>query len=415
MNYSTKPLSVKSNMLWNSTGSLIYYLCQWLMTVLVVRLSNGFDAAGVLALVMSIYNIFQPFAVYRMYTYQVSDVNKENSTGEYLAFKTLTCFFAFSVCAVYTALTCSMETVYAVVLYCIYKGISLLVGVFQGHEQLSGRMDYIGKSLALQGIFALSAFSIVLYLLQDINLAIASMILTNLLIAILYDVPHYLSFEKFSFGIPRKKFKYLLITCFPSVISSVAFAASLSISKQFLSMQFGDVSLGIYASIAAPAAIIQMGATYIYNPVLNIFASYYVSNDRKQFMLLFLKVIVGIALIAIIATIVLSAIGPWLFAWMFGDSILPHLYLLIPVMILTGVSAFVWFLNDLLLSMRSFWGSFIGNVIAFLVAIPATLFCVPMWDMNGVSFAGIISCAVSMIVMLVIVARRVRRLSNSRD
>lgn len=412
MRYPTKPLPVKVNMIWNSAGSLIYYICQWLMTVLVVRLSDGFDAAGILALVMSIYNIFQPFAVYRMYAYQVSDVKKENSTGEYLAFKTLTCFLAFFACAIYTAITCSPEIVCAVVLYCLYKSISLLVGVFQGYEQVSGRMDYIGKSLALQGITALGAFSVVLYVFQDINFAIASMIFTNFLIALFYDIPRYLAFENLSFGISAKKIKHLIISCFPSVISSVAFAASLSISKQYLSMVFGDASLGIYASVAAPAAVIQMGATYVYNPVLNIFAEYFVANKKRQFVSLFLKVIIGIVVLAVLATATLTAIGPWLFAWMFGSSILSYLYLLIPVMILTGISALAWFLNDLLLSMRSFWGSFSGNVIAFVVAIPATLICIPVWDMNGVSFAGIASCTVSVIVMLAIVIYKIKKLSG---
>ena len=63
-----KELSLKLNMLWNSFGSLFYLGCQWLMTVMVVRLSNGFDAAGTLTLAMSVYNIFSSLALYRKYT-----------------------------------------------------------------------------------------------------------------------------------------------------------------------------------------------------------------------------------------------------------------------------------------------------------------------------------------------------------
>ena len=59
--------------------------CQWLMTVLIVRISNGYDAAGTLALAMSVYNTFAPVAVYRMYTYQVSDIRHENTVGEYMS------------------------------------------------------------------------------------------------------------------------------------------------------------------------------------------------------------------------------------------------------------------------------------------------------------------------------------------
>lgn len=53
-------LSLKSNMIWNSIGSLTYYGCQWLITILVVRVSDSFEAAGTLSLAMSIANIFTP-------------------------------------------------------------------------------------------------------------------------------------------------------------------------------------------------------------------------------------------------------------------------------------------------------------------------------------------------------------------
>ena len=74
-------LSIGRNMLWNSAGSLTYLALQWAITIVIVRLSSGYDAAGVLALAMTVFNIFSPLAIYRMYTYQVSDVKRENTLG----------------------------------------------------------------------------------------------------------------------------------------------------------------------------------------------------------------------------------------------------------------------------------------------------------------------------------------------
>ena len=75
-------------MLWNSAGSITVLACQWLLTIVVVRLSGDYEAAGVLSLALAVYNIFAPISVYRMYVYQVSDVKRENTTGEYLTFPT---------------------------------------------------------------------------------------------------------------------------------------------------------------------------------------------------------------------------------------------------------------------------------------------------------------------------------------
>ena len=86
----SRELSDKQNILYNAAGSLIYLGCQWLLTVLVVRLSDGLEYAGNLALAMSIANIFVPFAQYRMRTIQVSDVSHSFSAGDYLGFRFLT-------------------------------------------------------------------------------------------------------------------------------------------------------------------------------------------------------------------------------------------------------------------------------------------------------------------------------------
>ena len=75
------PLSMRANIIWNSVGSMVFLACQWLTTVLVVRLSDGYGAAGLLSLVMSVVGTFSTFAMYKMGTYQVSDVRRENSSN----------------------------------------------------------------------------------------------------------------------------------------------------------------------------------------------------------------------------------------------------------------------------------------------------------------------------------------------
>lgn len=80
-------LSVKANMLWNSLGSMTYLACQWLITIVVVRLSSGYEDAGLLSLAMSVVGIFGTFANYKMGTYQISDISRENTLGEYMGFR----------------------------------------------------------------------------------------------------------------------------------------------------------------------------------------------------------------------------------------------------------------------------------------------------------------------------------------
>ena len=116
-----KELSIGKNMAWNSFGSITYLACQWLITILVVRLSNGYEAAGALSLAMSVYNIFAPLALYRMYTYQVSDIKRENTAGEYFSLRIITSLIALACCMAYAVATCNPQSLAAIFLYAVFK------------------------------------------------------------------------------------------------------------------------------------------------------------------------------------------------------------------------------------------------------------------------------------------------------
>ncbi len=151
-----KPRSIKQNMLWNSFGSITYLASQWLITVLVVRLSSGYEAAGTRSLAMSVYNIFAPFAIYRMYTYQVFDVKRENTVGEYFAFRIIT--FAALVCVSFRGADLS-GLASGFCSDAIFKIVGLLIDVLHGLDQVNKRMDSNDKSLSSRASWRLRRFA----------------------------------------------------------------------------------------------------------------------------------------------------------------------------------------------------------------------------------------------------------------
>lgn len=399
-NTASNGLSLKQNMFWNSFGSLAYLGCQWLITVLVVRLTNGYDVAGTLSLAMSVYNTFSSLAIYRMYTYQVSDVNHENSVGEYFAFRMLTCFIALICIVVYSIATCEPSALTAIIAYAIYKFVSLLIDVLHGLDQQHRRMDLIGKSLTMQGIVSLLIFCFVQLLNGDLVVTLALMTAGVLAIGLLFDLPRSTQFEQLEIRISRQKAWHLLRYCFPIVVAAVACGAAPSLPRQILSSIEGTTALGIYASVAAPVTIIQMGASYIYNPLLGYFSEAYAKKDMHRLSSLLMKASLGIAALGIFSAIALEFLGEPLLTLMYGDTIAPYTYLLLPAIACSMITAYVWFLNDVLVALRRFNGSFIGNVCAAVLSVPAAFILIPLFGMNGVSYANIAAYAISAIVML---------------
>ncbi|WP_434700369.1 hypothetical protein [Trueperella pyogenes] len=106
---TTTGLSLKRNILWNSVGSTTRLACNYLITIAVVRLSSGFDAAGALALAMTISNLIAPLADFRLRTIQVTDVAGERTTHDYVGLRMFTTLIAAIAGSAYAALTVNLS------------------------------------------------------------------------------------------------------------------------------------------------------------------------------------------------------------------------------------------------------------------------------------------------------------------
>lgn len=404
-----QPLSTRQNMLWNSVGSMVYLGCQWLTTVLVVRLSSGYDDAGLLSLAMSVVGIFGTLANYKMGTYQISDIKHENKLEEYLGFRCFTLGLAFVACMVYAYFTCSASALLTIALFFLFKAVGLLIDILHGADQQNRRMDYIGKSFIAQGVSTLAVFALVFWLSQNLNLAIVAMTAAALAVLIVFDIPKTRRFERVEMKLTRGKALFFLKTSLPAVLASLSASAIFTIPKQYLSVVSGDAALGIYASVAAPALIIQMGAMYLYGPLLDVFPRLFFGGDRRGFRNLLLKTIGGIMAVSIACSVLLEFVGSWALQLLFGESIAPYVYLLQPIILSTVATAFLWFFGDLLITLRNFKANFLGNAAAFVAVVPLTFPFVNQWNMNGVSFAGIVACLIGVLVLLTFLLRTIRR------
>lgn len=390
---SPQPLSLTKNILWNSIGSMFYLVCQWVITILVVRLSSGFDAAGLFSLATSVVGTFGTLANYKIGTYQISDIHRENAFSEYLAFRCLTLCVSFLLCLLYALVTCPLYSISTVILYFIYKSIGLVIDIFHGEDQLNRRMDYIGKSFILQGVISITAFSFFFPLTQSLNLAIIAMSFGVLGVLLLFDCRNTSQFQNIALGISKAKALHLLKKSLPAVIASVAASAIFTIPRQYLLGFSGDAALGIYSSIAAPCLVVQMGAQYLYGPLLDVFPRKFFDGCMRDFKRLLFKTSLSIIGVAIVCGIGLFLLGEPLLAFVFGDDIRPYVYLLQPVLLSTLLTAFLWFFGDLLITVRDFKAYFIGNILALFSTLPLSAVCIPLWGMNGVSFASSVACA----------------------
>ncbi|MCR2053390.1 polysaccharide biosynthesis protein [Actinomyces bowdenii] len=402
-------LSLRTNMLWNTGGSITRLVCNYLVTIAVVRLSRGFDANGVLTLATTVSSLAIPFAEFRLRTLQVTDVTGERSSREYVGLRVLTSLIAFALGVAYSLATNGWASLGVITLYLVYSIITTFIEGFHAIDQRHRRMDYIGLSYILQGVTTLAVFCLGLWLTNSLEVAVGLMAVAVAGVAVLYDVPRTIRFEPLRPRIAWRPALAVLGSLLPLVLAQVASSAVLAIPRQQLAHDMGEGALGIYSSIAAPAVIVQMGAVYVYSPLMGEFAKAFQSDKRAGLRLLGKTVLALIAVTALIS-IALLFLGRPILWLMFGDKVLPYIGLLQPTILCTLMTAFAWFFNDLLLALRDFKASFLGNAAAVLVTLAFSSIMVAAFGMNGVSWVGVAAYGTAVAVLAAFFTRDYRRL-----
>lgn len=403
-------LSIKTNFLWNSAGALTYSGCQWLITVLVVRLSPDYNAAGVLALAMAVSNVFAPIALYKIRAYQVSDVHEKTSSGEYVGFRFVTIGLAFAVTLIYSVITCSPSSLPCVALYLLFRAGDCFIDVLHGIDQQHFRMDYCGQSLATRGILFVSSFSIILKLTGNLEAAVLGMSLATYPV-ILFDLSRANTLSSVRPIFSKNKSIQLLSRCFPAVLGMALCNYVVTFARQYLGALQGDAALGIYASVCTPVVLIQACSNYVYAPLLGVFAKYLDENDIPAFNSLLIRVLSIFALIFLGGALAFFLFGEWFLELVFGPDIASYSGLMYAAILSCAFTACVAFLGDLLISMREMSWNLIGNAVSCLASIPLTILLVNVAGMNGVSFSIASSYCVGVVIMLV----RIIKMSKSRN
>ena len=411
----TEPLSIKANALWNSIGSVFYLGCQWLITVLVVILSSDYSNSGVLAFVMGTGVVFSAIAVYSIRPYQVSDLDKEYSNPNYIAFRLITNGVGLAIFMIYTLIISGTpEMMFTTFLYLLFKSDECFADVLYGIYQSNYRMDYIGVSQLVRGVLSLAGFSIGLLLTDNINIAIVAMCALCVIVTVVYDLPHSALFGSVIPSISRKQALTLARECFFGMLASALIGWISTITRQYLGLVEGSSVLGIYAALAAPAVLVQVAANYLYSPFLREIAkSARVGRGpflKRVFSIFFVMIILISALVAIGAPL-----GTALLPLIYGESIKDYVHVFSWVLLATGSLGVLYFFCSTLITLRLFGILFTMAVAGLVVATVFSFALVPLLGMNAVNVSIISGACVGVIISIAGVLSYSRSLKRSAE
>lgn len=375
---------VAKNAVWNLIGSFTYFFSQWLMTVLVLRLSGSYEEAGVFGLAVSVCNIFLMISLFSVRTYQVTDTDEGFSKGQYVTLRFITCSASLLILAVYLLFSgYSPYTFGSVMCFMLIKTAEALADVFHGMLQKDWRLDLACRSLVIRGLAGLAVFSAVEYLLKNLVVSLLAAALVSLLCALLLDLVPCFSMYGIRLCFKDGGIWRLCAYCVPLFFHNILAVLIANIPRITVERLLGEEMLGYYSSAATPAIIVQLAASNLFFPCVPLLSEQYKKGDRAIFKTI-LKVQLIIAVVGACAVVGFAWLGDCFLKLVFGEELLKYGYLLVPAAIVSILTAMSWFVAALFTVINK-------NTVLVIVefAVTAATFAASSAVINGCGLQGV--------------------------
>lgn len=376
----------------------VYFVSQWLMSILVVRLSGSYEEAGVFGIALSVSNVFFMIATFSIRNYQVADINNKFSNGEYISFRTITAAASLIILPVYLVLMkYSLYVSFSVILYMMIKIAESIIDVIHGIFQKAWRLDIACKSYVIRGIVNLAVFSFCEWSFKNLVLSLLLTATVSLLCAFLIDIRYCKSLFGIHINFKNRKLFNLLHCCMPLFIHGLLSTLIYNIPRIMAQKMCGEELFGFYSSVAAPTVVIQLVICNIFSPCITVMSEQFVKKDRKLF-----KTIAGIQGIIVITSLVavggFTLLGNLFLEIMFGSEILEYEVLLIPAVIAASLIATTAFVSSVFTVSNHNVIMAVLEGITFVIDLVLSVFFIKVIGLQGINIALIVSCTVFILI-----------------
>lgn len=329
---------VKSNrdFLWNAVGMSANSLNSLFFLIIVKRISGTADA-GIFSFCFANAMVFYTIALYGVRAYQVTDVNKQRSNGDYISARIVTCIGSLAIAMIFAFANRYDPYKFSVLmLLVIAKILESLSDVYYGIMQINSRLDIAGKANFIKSALGLLCFSLILLKIHSLFFACAALVVINLAVFVLYERRWVGKMQSEPINFTIKPIAAILTSCF-----SVFAVSSLSIylvnaPRYAIDQLMTDKAQGIYGMIMMPGTAVSLFTGFLIQFFLSNFARKIANKDKAGFAAVIIKLTALIVLFTAVIELFLGLFGVWLFRFIFNTDV--SLYLLPLMLNIVGVS-----------------------------------------------------------------------------
>ena len=373
----------KKDYIWNSIGSFLQSAISPILLIVITRL-NGVGDSGLFSFAMSLSVVFWAISLWGGRTYQVSDVKKEFSSGDYIVVRFISSLivavFSISFCILSGYDLIKTELIMVLVSFKILESIAdSMYGVLQIHNKLY----IVGISLTIKSVFGFIIFAIVDILTKNIVYGALSIFLVNMVVVIFYDIPWMKRVE--SVGLTKKNImqagKIMKKTAEVFVVVFLTMF-SLNIPRYFLDKYHYD-QIGYFGIMAMPVTLLTLFISFVLQPNVVNLSELLKKKRIKEFTKIVSKIDFITFTLGILFVVSSYLIGVWVLNTVFGIDI-NNFRIDLTIMVIGAVAnAFVSIYVNLLIILRRFKGQFYTLLVTNILAVILSIYLIDRLAMLG--------------------------------
>jgi transcriptional activator amrA len=398
----------KKDYIWNSIGSFLQSAISPILLIVITRL-NGVGDSGLFSFAMSLSVVFWAISLWGGRTYQVSDVKKEFSSGDYIVVRFISSLivavFSISFCILSGYDLIKTELIMVLVSFKILESIAdSMYGVLQIHNKLY----IVGISLTMKSVFGFMIFAIVDILTKNIVYGALSIFIVNIAVVIFYDIPLMKHVE--SVGLTKKNImqagKIMKKTAEVFVVVFLTMF-SLNIPRYFLDKYHYD-QIGYFGIMAMPITLLTLFISFVLQPNVVNLSELLKKKKIKEFTKIVSKIDFITVTLGILFVISSYLIGVWVLNAVFGIDI-NNFRIDLTIMVIGAVAnAFVSIYVNLLIILRRFKGQFYTLLVTNILAVVLSIYLIDRLAMLGSVLVFMIISFLQAIILLFIYKRSLK-------
>ena len=157
----------RNSFIYNTASGLLNAAQSVLILMIISRVLGDYDA-GVFTIAWAVGNLYLNIGKYGMREMQATDVTHKYSFKTYLNSRIISTAVMMAVSigyVLYSAVTIGYETskTIIIILICFLKAVDSIEDVYQGQQQLNGRLDVAGKCYSVRLTVTILAYVITLF------------------------------------------------------------------------------------------------------------------------------------------------------------------------------------------------------------------------------------------------------------